>query len=316
MSNSLFKSRWLEEDVYPHIFAYYFKQWIDYSMNFHTHDSVEIMYVIAGECRIELAGASASASSKTDIRLQLKKSEFIILDGNMPHRLIVDEHSPCRMLNVEFDMRERRTSFPSLRQLSSEDSHVAELAAEPSSYLVLRDSNELYPVLKSLVLELDSREKQSDARTQLLFAQMMVTIAHIRSRALATGANPSDQYVKQSIEYMHHYYDRPIQVKDIAAAVSLHPGYLHRLFSAQTGRTMTAYLTELRMEKAKMLLRETDIPIADICDYVGVGSRQYFHAMFKKYTSHTPIAYRHSIHAQRLDRRSWGDEDGGETIEE
>ncbi|MOA11681.1 Bacterial regulatory helix-turn-helix protein, AraC family [compost metagenome] len=57
-----------------------------------------------------------------------------------------------------------------------------------------------------------------------------------------------------------------------------------------------------------MLLRETDVAIADICDYVGVGSRQYFHAMFKKYTNQTPIAYRNSVNTQYLDTRGWSRE--------
>lgn len=304
MSGKLFKQEWLNRDLYPNVFAYYFKQWTDYTMSFHTHDSVEIMYVISGVCLIEL-DKTASSESRAMI---LKKGEFIILDANVPHRLIVDERGPCRMLNVEFDFRERLTTFPSMRQLSYEDRFVAKLVAEPSSYLFLRDSSELYQVLKSLVIELDSREQGSKMKIELLFAQLIMTIAQIYCETQVKRGLSADLYVKQSIEYMHHHYDQDIQVRDIAAAVSLHPGYLHRLFSAQIGKTLTAYLTELRMEKAKMLLRQTDVPIADICDYVGVSSRQYFHAMFKKYTNQTPIAYRNSVNTQHLDRKGLNDE--------
>lgn len=296
VSGTLFKPEWMAGDLYPHVFAYYFKQWADYSMSFHTHDSIEIMYVISGGCGIELQ----DTTTDTERAMTLKKGEFVILDANVPHRLIVDERGPCRMLNVEFNFRERMTAFPSMRQLALEDDFVAKLITEPSSYLFMRDPSELYQVLKSLVIELDSRGKSNNVKTELLFAQLIVTIARIYSDTMAKGVNPADLYVKQSIEYMHHNYDRDIQVKDIAAAVNLHPGYLHRLFRAQLGKSLTGYLTELRMEKAKMLLRETDVAIADICDYVGVGSRQYFHAMFKKYTNQTPIAYRNSF-----DTSSW-----------
>lgn len=299
MSETLFKQEWMIGDLYPHVFAYYFKQWSDYTMSFHTHDAIEIMYVISGECGIEVEATETAAACA----MTLGKGEFILLDANVPHRLIVDERGPCRMLNVEFDFRERQTAFPSVRQLALEDDYVANLITEPFSYLFLRDQSELYPVLKSLVLELDSGGKHVNVKTELLFAQLMVTIGRIRHEARSAGVNPANLYVKQSIAYMHHNYDRDIQVKDIAAAVSLHPGYLHRLFRAQQGKSLTGYLTELRMEKAKMLLRETDIAIADICDYVGVGSRQYFHAMFKKYTNQTPIAYRHSVNTQYLDSR-------------
>lgn len=294
MSGTLFKREWLEGDLYPHVFAYYFKQWADYTMIPHTHDSIEIMYVISGACGIGLEATAAAAACE----MTLKKGDFIILDANVPHRLTVDERGPCRMLNVEFDFRERRAAFPSMRQLALEDEFVAGLITEPSSYLLLRDPSEVYQVLKSLVLELDSRGKRINIKAELLFAQLILAIARLHHESGAQGVNPADLYVKQTIEFMHHNYDRDIQVKEIAAAVSLHPGYLHRVFRAQLGKTITGYLTELRMEKAKMLLRETDIAIADICDYVGVGSRQYFHAMFKKYTGQTPIAYRNSVDTQ------------------
>lgn len=299
MSGTLFKQEWLNGDFYPHVFAYYFKQWSDYAMAFHKHDSIEIMYVISGACGIELEATDKSKACE----MTLKKGDFIILDANIAHRLTVDERGPCRMLNVEFDFRERQAAFPSMRQLSVEDEFVAKLLTEPSSYLFMRDPNEVYQVLKSLVLELDSRGKSISMKAELLFAQLILAIARLHKEIGAKGANPIEQYVKQAIEYMHHNYDREIQVKDIAAAVSLHPGYLHRVFRAHIGKTLTIYLTELRMEKAKMLLRETDIAIADICEYVGVGSRQYFHAMFKKYSKLTPIAYRQTINTQIVDAR-------------
>ncbi|MEV5025778.1 AraC family transcriptional regulator [Paenibacillus sp. LPE1-1-1.1] len=291
MGRTLFKREWLDGDLHPHVSAYYFKQWSDYSMTFHTHDAIEIMYVISGACVIELEAAEAAEACD----MMLKKGDFVILDANVPHRLIVDERGPCRMLNVEFDFRMRHAAFPSMRQLALEDEDVAYLFTAPSSYLFLRDASEVYQVLKSLVLELDSMGKRINMKAELLFAQLLLAIARLHKESGTKGVNPADLYVKQAIEYMHHNYDRDIQVKDIAAAVSLHPGYLHRVFRTQLGKTLTSYLTELRMEKAKMLLMETDIAIADICDYVGVGSRQYFHAMFKKYTSLTPIAYRNSM---------------------
>ncbi|WP_138753003.1 AraC family transcriptional regulator [Paenibacillus sinopodophylli] len=299
MSGTLFKKEWTVGDLHPHVFAYYFKQWSNYSMTFHTHDSIEIMYVISGGCAIEFEGSAAVIGCE----MTLKKGDFVILDANVPHRLTVDERGPCRMLNVEFDFRERDAAFPSVRQLALEDEMVAQLVTEPSSYLFLRDPSEVYQVLKSLVLELDRKGNSINMKAELLFAQLLLAIARLHNEAGSEGANPIDRYVKQAIEYMHHNYDRDIQVKDIAASVNLHPGYLHRIFRAQIGSTLTGYLTALRMDKAMMLLRETEIAIADICDYVGVGSRQYFHAMFKKYTGMTPIAYRNALDTQILDVR-------------
>ena len=58
--------------------------------------------------------------------------------------------------------------------------------------------------------------------------------------------------------------------------------------------SITEYLTELRVEKAKMLLARTDVPIIEVADYIGLNSRQYFSMLFKKMTGMSPAAYRKS----------------------
>ncbi|MEI2406145.1 helix-turn-helix transcriptional regulator [Niallia taxi] len=81
-------------------------------------------------------------------------------------------------------------------------------------------------------------------------------------------------------------------MKDIASILNLHPGYFHRIFKQHIGCTVMEYLSSVRMDKAKMLLSDTDISISDVPDYVGINSTQYFSALFKKHTLETPLLYR------------------------
>lgn len=298
---SLFHTDWLTLDRFVQASAYYFKQWDEFHMPFHTHDSVEIMYVISGVCQVEFAGEE-SISSKGVI---LKKGEFIILNANYKHRLIVDRATPCRMLNIEFKAGNERSVLPSMKVLAEQNDELYELFQATANYLVLRDSDEMYHTLKKLVLELDSQEKNnSGTMLDLLFAQLLIQIARIYRYSFYGGTVQHDIYVSKSITFMHHNYDRSIQVKDIAEAVNLHHGYLHRLFRSQTGQSLTEYLTELRLAKAKMLLSQTDVPIQDICDYIGVGSREYFHALFKKHMNLTPVQYRTQMNSLQLNDES------------
>lgn len=52
-NGSIFNYNLLIEHYSPRIHAYYFKQWSDFHMAFHQHDSTEIMYVIQGDCMVE-----------------------------------------------------------------------------------------------------------------------------------------------------------------------------------------------------------------------------------------------------------------------
>lgn len=302
MNGSLFQQMLEEGDYVPRFYAYYYKQWINYEMPYHQHDSTEIMYMISGVCRIDVK------VDDTEKSLTLKKGEFMVLDADVPHRLIVEQAVSCRMLNVEFGFMETEGRTLSLRQIAGEEQEVSFLLNRPFPYLVLVDQEEVYPVLRSLVLELDQRGTEGRMMTHMLFIQLLVCIARLYDERERSEVQQSEFYIKRSVDFLHQNYDRNIQVKDVAAEVNLHPGYLHRVFRRGTGRTITEYLTMIRMEKAKMLLEQTDIPIHEISDYVGVGSRQYFHMLFKKYTETTPVEYR-----LRKDRNAWkyGDQEAG-----
>jgi len=297
---SLYRTGLIDGEYQPEFTAYYFKQWDELHMSFHRHDSTEIMYILSGVCRVEVR----TPEHLSPVGKQLKKGEFILLDAGVPHRLIVERNSPCRMLNIEFRFAPSSGRFPSLRQcLDGAGREVAAMLTRPFHYLVLRDPEEIYRTLKSLVLELDrqhAEEGEGDsAMVRLLFAELLISLSRLRDEHESGNHQEMDYYVKQCLGYLHENYDREIRVEDAAGIVNLHPGYLQRIFKLHTGETLMQYLTRLRMDKAAMLLLHTNIPVADIADYVGVGSRQYFHALFKKHTGATPIEYRNSLHAQK-----------------
>lgn len=298
MNGSLFQHGLLDGDYSPRFLAYYYKQWSNYTMAYHQHNSTEIMYLISGSCMIEVRDETGG-----DLRYRLKRGELILLDAGVAHRLIVEDGSSCRMLNVEFAFTEYSGVAPSVSRLAREEEALADLLASPFDSLVLADQEEVFHVLKALVLELDQRGRNGSSMVQLLFSELLLRLARLRRESLPASGQPTQSYVRRAVEFLHQNYDRSIQVKEIAHAVNVHPGYLHRIFRSHTGQTLTGYLNRLRMEKARMLLGQSEIPVAEIADYVGISSRQYFHLLFKKYAGCTPVEYRNSI-----ERNSWSDE--------
>ena len=62
-----------------------------------------------------------------------------------------------------------------------------------------------------------------------------------------------------------------------------------------TGRTINSYLTEVRLEKAKDLLKNSSMHLQDICYRIGYLSPSYFSRLFRKYYGLTPSEYRESL---------------------
>jgi AraC-like DNA-binding protein len=283
---SLFRPELVKGTYYPYIAAYYYTRWEQFRMPFHAHNRAEIMYVLSGQCKVD---------TDTDSFI-LKKGDLILLDGNIPHRLIVEDE-PCRMLNVEFLFTERQDEpFPSLRELSEEDPALAAFLSERTPFLVLKDATDVPHTLRSLVLKLDDPSPGRDLMVRLLFSQLLLQVARLAAEAREKSfGGQAGLYVRQALQYIHQHYDGDLQVKDIAAAISVHPNYLHRIFKRQTGLSVFGYITRYRIEKAKMLLAQADIPITEIADFVGMNSRQYFSSVFKKQTGSTPAEYRRSF---------------------
>ena len=93
-------------------------------------------------------------------------------------------------------------------------------------------------------------------------------------------------YIDQNME------DPAMDRKSIAEAVHLNPDYLSFLFHKETGKVLSSYITEKRIELAKKLLVTTDRTLAEIGEQAGFSNNPYFHRQFKKLTGMTPTTYR------------------------
>jgi AraC-like DNA-binding protein len=101
-----------------------------------------------------------------------------------------------------------------------------------------------------------------------------------------------DRRLRRAIEFMHDNYARELALEEIAAAAYLSEFHFARLFKQITGLTPHVYLANLRIERARKLLAETQIPIIEIAAMVGYQSHSHFTKIFKSVTGLTPSAYR------------------------
>lgn len=81
-------------------------------------------------------------------------------------------------------------------------------------------------------------------------------------------------------------------IAQLAARYYITPKHLIYLFKKKLGMSPVQYLTQLRIEKAKQLLRETDLPVREIGTVIGYPDVNYFNRIFKKYTDVPPAAFR------------------------
>lgn len=99
-------------------------------------------------------------------------------------------------------------------------------------------------------------------------------------------------FVQKAADYIKLNYSEKISIKEIADQLYLSPNYLSELFKKHTGKTISEYLTEYRLEKACQLLDYAEYRVGDVSGMVGIHDGRYFSNMFKKKYGMTPTEYR------------------------
>lgn len=101
-----------------------------------------------------------------------------------------------------------------------------------------------------------------------------------------------DRRVSEVLSYIHKNLEKPLNNQQLAAVCHMHPNHFIRFFSKKTGQSPASYVTQCRMELARQLLIQSDMPIARIAEQVGLPDQSHFSRLFRKSYAMTPSACR------------------------
>lgn len=93
------------------------------------------------------------------------------------------------------------------------------------------------------------------------------------------------------IDYIENNYDKNITLSTVSETFHINKSYLCELFKQQTGENFSKYISNLRIEKAKKLLRKSNYSIYEISEMVGYKDSSYFGKVFKNVTGISPLKY-------------------------
>jgi len=98
--------------------------------------------------------------------------------------------------------------------------------------------------------------------------------------------------ISRAIQYIEKHYAESLSLRQVAAQVHLNPSYFSHLFKKITGASFVNYLIEVRMDKAKQLLSNTDLNVTEVAGKVGYDLPNYFAKLFKQSAGVTPKEFR------------------------
>lgn len=170
------------------------------------------------------------------------------------------------------------------------DELLCELADPPLSSVALNAEAGGYRVAALLDRMMRGRARKP--------ARLVVEPLHVVTRRSTDIVALDDPVVASALHFIHDHAGRPIDVGDVVEHVLVSRRALEIRFKKVTGRTLLAELRRVRLERARRLLRETDLSLSRVAGAAGYSSESYLTQVFRQELGQTPARYRRQVRAE------------------
>lgn len=168
--------------------------------------------------------------------------------------------------------------------------HFSECAEQLEQLFVLMTSRLSREELARAPQVLPITHRESLESVRLRFERLEGYLLQIASSGVDS---PASRCARQAIQYLQENYNNcDLKLADVLEHLGVSRSYFSSVFKAQTGQSFVEYLTNLRMEQAKRLLRETGLCTYEIAERIGFVDPHYFSVTFRRRTGLTPREYR------------------------
>ena len=138
------------------------------------------------------------------------------------------------------------------------------------------------------------KQTSNQLNDQLVIAicDLKISLFERRVSAAAEPEKQEERTITGITRYLQEHLAEELSLSVLAEQFHLNPQYISQLFKSEIGVNFLAYLTSIRMEKAKKLLLSTSLSVAEVAEQSGYGDCRVFTKVFKKSEGVTPSQYR------------------------
>lgn len=247
----------------------------------HNHEYIEVVSVLYGTCYMVI----------NNEHIKLRKNECLIIFPDISHQFYVESSKECRIINVHFTPGDISAFFDT-PDLQDSLRFFYELKTNTMRYLRLIDNSFIRFISERIYDEIKNKNDFSEISLKLHFCELYVRLSKIINETYNIFIKPVNKHVTGALEYIRNFYTEKLTIEHVAAHVKLSPRQLTRLFSKELNTTIQDYINTLRLEKAKDLLRSTDLNVTRVAHSLGFNTSEYFTTCFKKSVGMTPKKYR------------------------
>lgn len=109
----------------------------------------------------------------------------------------------------------------------------------------------------------------------------------------------SNDVYQEVLDYIHCHYNEAISIQSLSRTFYMNATYLGRMFKKENGMGIKPYIHEIRIERAKRMLLESDLKVYEIAEQVGYDKSKYFVAKFSEMVGTSPMCFRQESREDR-----------------
>lgn len=267
----------------------YYNQIYDdsFAMGIHRHNTLELMYVADGVMGLEYLADGKTTS------VNLSQSNFVFIRPNVPHRIFFE--TKAQVYNIEFESQYFSQKIETLFFVNAVADCYPALKNHYKNFkeiLLLDDKSEVFQTLKKLqrFLSKKTTDIEFELSFSLLIGQLLVDVAG--SNELAHSENYGNLYIKKALAYAAQNLGGSLTVPEVCAAAGCSKVYLEKLFKNRFRTGINKKINLMRIERAKVFLRQSTASSISIGKSLGFKNNQSFINNFKAETGCTPSEYR------------------------
>ena len=144
--------------------------------------------------------------------------------------------------------------------------------------------------MECLMKEIYDTSLNSDASSKMKCISLLYELFSFLMKD--AGSTYKSDIISDAQNLIEHNLSGQISVADLAEKLGINPSYLTRIFKQKLSKSPKDYILDLKIKRAKELLKTTDVSVTDIARSIGFDDPLYFSRLFKKRTNLTPTEYR------------------------
>ena len=162
-----------------------------------------------------------------------------------------------------------------------------------------RESNpEITSLVSAMIHELAEKKENFQFSVRGLALSLLVHVyndyknAQKEGNVLSKASRDKQLVIAPALDYIHNNYMKEFMIEDLADICDMSPTHFRRMFQTIMGTSPLEYLNSVRISKASVLLRSTELPVLTISEEVGFRSVSSFNRHFTEITGTTPLKLR------------------------